>query len=180
VLPSEALVAAMASGAASALGELYDRHHRDVFGFLCAAANVHGPDLDDLVQETFLSAYASARTFQGRSAVKTWLFGIGLNLARNHARAEGRRRRATERIPAAERTAARPDAQIDANRQLSRLAEAIAALPPDLRAAYVTCVIEGVAGAEAARVLGARKGTLWRWVHEAREQLRRKIGRSDS
>jgi DNA-directed RNA polymerase specialized sigma24 family protein len=52
-------------------------------------------------------------------------------------------------------------------------------LSPELRAAYVTCVIEGGGADEAATILGARKGTVWRRVHEARERLRRRIGRSE-
>jgi len=169
---SEALVAAMAGGDAAALGSLFDRYHRDVYRFLAAA--VAAFDLDDLVQDTFLAAFKSARRFQRRSSVKTWLFGIGLNLARNHARRA--KTRTAGPLDAAALRVAR-DAPVEAREQLARVADAISNLPAELRAAYVACVIEELSGDEAAELLGVAKGTLWRRVHEARELLRLRIGR---
>jgi RNA polymerase sigma-70 factor (ECF subfamily) len=168
---SEALVAAMAKGDPAALGSLFDRYHRDVYRFLAAA--VAAIDLDDLVQDTFLAAFKSASRFQQRSSVKTWLFGIGLNLARNHARRA--RRRTAEPLIAGLRVAR--DAPVEAREQLARMADAISNLPTELRAAYVACVIEDLSGEEAAELLGVAKGTIWRRVHEARELLRLHIGR---
>jgi len=176
-IASEALIEAMAAGDPHALGLLFDRYHRDVFAFLAAVAIVDPHDLDDLVQETFLAAFKSSSRFQRLSTVKTWLFGIGFNLARNQARARRVRRQTADHIALRIESPVAPDSSADARQQLARLAEAIANLPADLRAAYVTCVIESISGDDAARILGVRKGTLWRRVHEAREMLRLRIGR---
>jgi RNA polymerase sigma-70 factor, ECF subfamily len=174
---SDALVDAMAAGDPQALGLLFDRYHRGVYAFVAAVGIADPHDLDDLVQETFLAAFKSASRFQRRSAVKTWLFGIGFNLARNHARARRVRRQTADRIEISGESPAAPDRCADARQQLARLADAIARLPADLRAAYVICVIENLSSDDAARILGIRKGTLWRRVHEARELLRVHIGR---
>jgi RNA polymerase sigma-70 factor (ECF subfamily) len=57
----------------------------------------------------------------------------------------------------------------------SRLELSIAALPHELRTAFVMCELEDISGVEAARVLNWRPGTLWRRLHEARQALRRMI-----
>jgi RNA polymerase sigma-70 factor (ECF subfamily) len=175
-----ALLAAAAAGDRGAIGSLYDALHRDVYRFLAAAAATRGPDLDDLVQETFIVALRSARKFSGRSTVKTWLFGIAFNLGRTHARAEARRRRAMARAAQLPRVQPiRPDQGAQANQQLEQLAAAIDALPYAQRAAYVLNVIEGVPAAAAARARGLRLGTLGRRVHDARRRLAPIVGRSD-
>ncbi len=175
---SEELIEAMASGDPEALGLVFDRFHRDVYAFLAAAIDTS--DLDDLVQETFLAAFKSAGRFRRLSSAKTWLFGIGLNLARNHARARRTRQQTADRLELRIQSTSLPDTRVEAREQLARLADAIASLPAELRAAYVTCVIEDLSGDDAARVLGVPKGTVWRRVHEARERLRLHIGRSAS
>ncbi|WP_151636088.1 RNA polymerase sigma factor [Noviherbaspirillum aerium] len=43
-------------------------------------------DAEDVVQTTFLEALRCAERFSGLSKASTWLFGIALNLARNHVR----------------------------------------------------------------------------------------------
>lgn len=93
-LSDEGLVQAMAAGEPAALGALYDRYQADVTRFLARLAAPANPDLDDLVQSTFMQAHRSSAKFRGRSAVKTWLFGIGANLVRQAARSESRRRAA--------------------------------------------------------------------------------------
>ena len=55
---------------------------------------------------------------------------------------------------------------------IARLEDQLGRLPEDLRVAFVMCDVEGVAGVEAARVLGLREGTLWRRLHFARKALR--------
>src|SRR5262249_49462884 len=53
-----------------------------------------GPHVDDLLQETFLVAHRKRASFDGRSAVRTWLYGIAAHLAMRHRRGAGRWRRA--------------------------------------------------------------------------------------
>ena len=45
---------------------------------------------DEVVQETWLAVIEGIEGFQGRSAVKTWVFGILKNIARRHGRRERR------------------------------------------------------------------------------------------
>ena len=50
----------------------------------------HPADTDDLVQETYLKASTKLDTFEGRSSLKTWIFAIGSNLAKDWLREKQR------------------------------------------------------------------------------------------
>ncbi|MBD78523.1 MAG: RNA polymerase subunit sigma-24 [Crocinitomicaceae bacterium] len=47
-------------------------------------------DTEDIVQESYLKAYSSLDTFQGESSLKTWVFSIAANLAKDNLRARNR------------------------------------------------------------------------------------------
>ncbi len=46
--------------------------------------------IDDVVQDTFISAYKALRKFRGESEFYTWLYRIGINTAKNYFVAAGR------------------------------------------------------------------------------------------
>ncbi len=50
----------------------------------------HRQDAEDLAQSTFLKAHRSISRFKGRSGLKTWVFAIATNLARDHFRVQKR------------------------------------------------------------------------------------------
>src|SRR5262245_36285719 len=89
-LSDEALVAACATGDAVALEALFDRYCEAVYCFLDRMSGTDERDLEDLVQLVFLEVQRAAASFRGGSKVKTWLFGIAVNVARNHVRSEVR------------------------------------------------------------------------------------------
>ena len=105
--------------------------------------------------------------------VRTWLFGIGVNVLRHHARSETRRRSWSHSL-ASEPTvpAAPPDEQASQRELLDHLGRALARLPHDLRVVFVLCDVEGVTGPEASRALSVPQGTIWRRLHDARKRLR--------
>jgi RNA polymerase sigma-70 factor (ECF subfamily) len=175
-LSDEAIVAACAVGDVNALGQLFDRHHLAVYRFLARMTFTRDRDLDDLVQTTFLQAYRSAASFRGGSEVLTWVFGIGANVARKHRRSEARRRAFLEALSSLpEPPSRRPDDELAAAQALRLVERAIASLRDDQRAAFLMCEVEGIPGVEVARTLGVPEGTLWRWLHEARNVVRKAV-----
>jgi RNA polymerase sigma-70 factor (ECF subfamily) len=176
----DVLLARFARGDAEALGELFDRHHRATYRFLARLTGAHSADLDDLVQAVFVEVTRAARRFDGRSAPRTWLFGIAVNVARHHVRGAVRRRRViadseTERpsqVPGRDR----PDENAEHRELLAALDGAVAALPGPLREAFVACEIEELSGSDAAKILGVAEGTVFRRLHEARKALRAALG----
>ena len=174
-MSDEALVAACATGETAALGALYDRHADGGRRFLARLSGTDDRDLDDLVQATFEIVVRAARGFDGRSSVRTWLLGIANNTARHHVRTELRRKRLAT-TATAEASVAPPGADPSGDaidrEQVARLRGAVLALAPKLREAFVLVYLEGLSGAEAARALDVREGTVWKRLHEARAVLR--------
>jgi RNA polymerase sigma-70 factor (ECF subfamily) len=169
----DALVSGCASGRNAALGELFDRYNLVTYRFLTRMLGAGHPDIDELVNETFLNVHRSAGKFRGHSSVKTWIIAIAANVARHHIRGESRRR-AFLRVFHLQRRGDRIDATRATEQRdlVRRLGNLVAALPPDLRVAFVMCDLEELPGADAARALGVPEGTLWRRLHEARKALR--------
>ena len=177
-ISDETLLDGCARDEAAALGALFDRHQASVYRFLMRYLGPGHPDIDDLVQATFLEVRRAASSFRRRSTVRSWILGICANLARHHLRGETRRKgflRAVQDHP--QTPLRRPDDDSERRQLLVRLQQAITELPDDLRAPLVLCDMEELPGAEAARVLGLREGTLWRRLHEARVALREQLGR---
>ncbi len=172
-MSDEALLAACATGDASALGALFDRFHVAVYRFAGRLPMTDELARDDLVQGTFLELQRAARSFRGTSSVKTWILGIAANLARHAARGE-RRRRAHQAV-FLERATAAPapiDEQVERRRLLARISDALAALPRDQQIAFILCDLEQLPGGEVAQVLDIPEGTLWRRLHTARKAMR--------
>lgn len=182
-LSDASLLHACALGDMAALGLLFDRLHDRVYRFLARLLGPGRPELEDLVQATFLEVCRAAPNYKGQAAVSTWVIGIAANLARRHARGEQRRRglhalAAEQPVPDAGQGQGpgqgknRPDEEAERRQLLARLQAALDELPQDLRTAFVLCELEEVPGVEAAKLVGVPAGTLWRRLHEARLRLR--------
>jgi RNA polymerase sigma-70 factor (ECF subfamily) len=127
---------------------------------------------EDLTQETFLKALAAVRSFRPGSNFRAWVFRIGHNNFVNLKRADRR-----TRVPLADETASPEIGDVEStaeNREsLEAVGKAVAALPPDFRAALMLRVEEGLSFREVAKVLGTTEETArWR-VFKARQKLMR-------
>jgi RNA polymerase sigma-70 factor (ECF subfamily) len=170
-LTDAGVVAACAAGDRGARAMLFERHVDAIHRFVARMRASDAHAVDDLVQTTFMRAFAAAARFRGAST-RSWLFGIAANVVREHARSEIRRKRTLYALADASQ---RPPAVRD-ELALARLPQLIAALPHDLRAAFVLVDLEGERGSDAAAALGVPEGTLWRHVFHARQALRRGLG----
>jgi RNA polymerase sigma-70 factor (ECF subfamily) len=72
----------------------FDDVYREHFTFVWRSVKrlgVRDAALDDVVQEVFVIVHRRLSAFEGRSALRTWLFGIALRVARDHRRSVARR-----------------------------------------------------------------------------------------
>lgn len=72
----------------------FDEIYREFFAFVWRSARrlgVEPASLDDVVQEVFVIAHRRLSSFEGRSSLRTWIFGITLRVARDHRRARARK-----------------------------------------------------------------------------------------
>jgi RNA polymerase sigma-70 factor, ECF subfamily len=139
-----------------------------------------GQEPEDLVQETYLRAYAAFGSYRGGS-MRAWLAAICLNVARSERR---RRRRRPLELPAAALPdwlpAARPvggegaadvaDVVI-AGLDAQAVARCLAMLPEPQRLCIVLMDVAGYTARETAEALGCPRGTVLARVHRGRRRL---------
>jgi RNA polymerase sigma-70 factor, ECF subfamily len=172
-LSDAALAAACATGDRAAQGLLFETHVDAVHRFIARMQTSDPEAVDDLVQATFIAAFQSSATYRG-PRLQSWLFGIAVNVARNHVRGAIARRRLA--LTLSDQPATEAQAPRDAD--VAKLRAAIGALRPKLRAALVLVDLEGAPGSDAAQTLRIPEGTLWRRLSEARARLRDALGAS--
>lgn len=157
----QALLERIASGDADALGDLYDRYGRPLFGMLYGM--VPSPEAaEEVVQDVFHSVWREARTYRPeRGTVRGRLLRIGRNAAIDWRRTKGRR---LEREVALDEAASRADPVADeAIEQVlrsDRVRAALAALPPEQREVVVLSFYRGLTQTEIAARTGAPLGTV--------------------
>jgi len=120
-------------------------HHAEIFRYLQRVIGRAG-DADDLSQETFLRAYRAYGSLPGEANLRAWLFAIATNLAKNHFRAETRRRRAYGEVRASmrETVEAAPEAEL-VSRETGALVERIVRrLPLKQQLAFTQRKIHGL------------------------------------
>ena len=143
----------------------------------------------DLTQETFLRAFQSIMHFRGESDLRTWIYRIAINQARNRWRWWRRRRRdATVSIDAPEfggrlgliatlksEQPRDPEQDTLANERERALRKALSSLRRVYREAVVLRDIEGFAYEEIATTLDISVGTVKSRLARGRQELRRKL-----
>jgi RNA polymerase sigma-70 factor (ECF subfamily) len=158
----EQLVAAwQTAGDRAALEELATRHLATVRRMIHSMTLDDGR-ADDLAQEVFLRAFRSLGSFQGRARFTTWLYRIAMN-----APISGHASLPPDAVSRTEPPATRAE-RVERAGAVSR---ALADLPPKLRAAIVLVSIEEMDPAEAARIEGCTRATIYWRLHEARKRL---------
>ena len=124
---------------------------------------------EDLVQETFLKAFAGLDRFRAGTNFAAWLFRIGHNNFANQRRASARKRE-----PLPDDLAAKddgPSEEAESREALEGLARALGRLPEEYRAAMLLRAEQGLSFREIAEVLGLTEETArWR-VFKARQKL---------
>src|SRR5260370_15743599 len=79
------LIRRIARGERQALSELYVRYQRPLFNYLLQLTPDYGL-AEELLQDTLIAVWKSARSFEGRSSVLTWLIGIARRQAHHNPR----------------------------------------------------------------------------------------------
>jgi RNA polymerase sigma-70 factor (ECF subfamily) len=175
-----ALIERCAAGDEAACTELVAEHQRMVVQL---AMNLLG-DRDealDLSQEVFLRVFRTIHRFRGQSSLRTWIYRIAVNQARNRHRFWRRRHRA-DQVSLDQHVAthgdvmsggeATPDRVLAQKELAARLQQALDRLPFDQRTAIVLREIDGLSYEEIAFSLGVAIGTVKSRLTRARQALR--------
>jgi RNA polymerase sigma-70 factor (ECF subfamily) len=175
----KALLARIRAGDKAACAECIEQHSPEVYR-LALRLMRNEAEAEDVVQETFLSAFKGIDQFDGRANLRTWLYRIAYNTAlMRHRRAE------PEQIPVDEASdpeegslvpqalfdwCCLPEPELDRAEVRAELESAIRAMPEKLRAVFVMRELEELSTEATAEALGVsadvvktrlRRGRMW-------------------
>jgi len=139
-------------------------------------------EAEEAVQSAYLHAFASIASFEGRSALSTWLTRIVANEALGRRRAAERRRRHLEQegvalIDTYRETLMRGSESEGADVAVARgeirklLEQAVAALPDAFRTVFVLRDVEGLSSEETAEILDVPVATVKTRLFRSRRRL---------
>lgn len=178
-----ALIARCTSGDESACAELVASHERMVYSL---GLNLLG-DRDealDLSQEVFLRVFRTLPRFRGQSSLRTWIYRIVINQARNRQRWWRRRRRGDQVSlddylrtfgEMASRHDVLPDRLLASKEAAARIHRALDRLPFDQRTALILREVDGLRYDEIAFSLDVAVGTVKSRLTRARQALRAEL-----
>jgi RNA polymerase sigma factor (sigma-70 family) len=148
-----------------------ERHHRAAYGWALACCRWDTTVAEDVLQTAYLKVLDGRARFSGRSAFRTWLFGVIWRSA-----AEERRRQALHRFVPLGVVAAQRDAQADArlvaSEEAARLTAALRELPARQRELLHLVFYQDLSIADAAGVLGIALGTARTHYERGKKRLR--------
>ena len=178
-----ALVQRCASGDEAACAEVVADHQRMVIQLAMNLLSDRDEAMD-LSQEVFLRVFRTIHRFRGHSSLRTWIYRIAVNQARNRHRFWRRRHRA-DQVSLDQHVAAHgefasgsestPDRMLAQKELASRLRQALDHLPFDQRTAIVLREIDGLSYEEIAYSLGVAIGTVKSRLTRARQALRHEL-----
>ncbi|MHB1426420.1 MAG: RNA polymerase sigma factor [Gemmataceae bacterium] len=163
------LIVAAQQGDRPAFGQLVERYWDRLYRWLYRLTRDRHT-AEDLVQESFLKAFAGLKMFQAGTNFSAWLFRIAHNNYANQCRASSARRRETlpDDLPDSQHGPLDRAASAEA---LQNLGRAMNRLPAEFRAALLLRVEEGLSFRQIAEVLDLTEETArWR-VFKARQKL---------
>lgn len=126
---------------------------------------------EDLTQEAYLRAFRALPAFRGDSSARTWLLAIAHRTCMDELRSRIRRRRRDSLLQLGRRDEIGPDAA-----EQVAMAELLARLEPDRRAAFTLTQMLGLSYDEAAEVCDCPVGTIRSRVARARGDLIAMLG----
>lgn len=152
---------------------LYERHSPALYTFICTLVNDRF-EAADVVHETFLEVWRNAARFAGRSAVRTWMFGIA-----RYKSIDMHRRSASAVISPVDTSlpdqAPDPHAFLEAASDAANLRACISQLSERHRSVIHLAFYEELPYDNIAAIEGVPVGTVKTRIHYAKRLLKRRL-----
>ena len=173
--PTDALVSA--PGTSLEFRQVYEEH----FAFVWRSARrlgVHERALDDAVQDVFIVVHRRLPEFEGRSTLKSWLFGIARRVAHDHRRRAGRKERG-ESLPdgLADPRSSSPARELEREQAVRTLHAILESLDDDKREVFILAELEQMTVPEIAAAIDANLNTVYSRLRAARQAFDAAVAR---
>jgi RNA polymerase sigma-70 factor (ECF subfamily) len=156
----------------------FETIYREHFRFVWRTARrlgIEGALVDDVVQEVFVVVHRRLGDFEGRSAAKTWLYGIVRRVVADHRRTLRRKPLGTapdgEGLDAASPPEAGPEASAEQAERVRLLHRLLSQLDEAKREIFILFELEGLTLAEIAEALGVNANTVASRLRAARREF---------
>lgn len=155
----------------------YDAH----FDFVWRSVRrlgVSESSLEDATQEVFIVAFRRQADFEGRSSVRTWLYGIAFHVARRFARATARvcTEEISEGVP--DCVGPTPQEALSRAQAVRTLYSLLDNLDPDKRSVFVMAELEQLSAPEISEITGVRLNTVYSRLRAARSEFEAALRRT--
>ena len=175
----EQLMLAYAGGDAGAFETLYARHKGPLYRFVLRSVKARG-EAEDLFQEIWIRAIEARARYEPKAKFSTWLYTIAHNRLVDHWRTKGLSLVSLDDeggavIDPPAGPSAEPDRRAEGRQTVSRLLEAIAALPAAQREAFLLHEEGGLSVAEIAAATATPEETAKSRLRYAVNKLREAI-----
>lgn len=140
---------------------------------------VHPSEIEDVCQEVFVVVHRRLPEFdaEGPARMSTWLYGVCVNVIRNHMRCAHRRREQLVVRPPESATDSSHEDDFDRARAATRLQRKLAMLDEDKREVFLLHDVEGIPMKEVARSLAIPIQTGYSRLHAARRRLEEELAK---
>ncbi|HEX9956125.1 MAG TPA: RNA polymerase sigma factor [Fibrella sp.] len=162
------------AGDLNRMGLLFERYHRELFGFLYHMSG--NPDAsEDMVQTVFYRMLKYRHTFTGEGSFRTWMYHLARNVLADSVRQNRRSAQQYDVQAYAERIGGGTlaDESLQKEQELALLQEALAQLSADHREVLVMSRYQELKYEEIARVLNTTEGAVKVRVHRAMNELKK-------
>jgi RNA polymerase sigma-70 factor (ECF subfamily) len=163
--------------------EVYDGNVDYVWKTVCRLG-VHGPSVEDAVQEVFVVVHRKLASFERRSSMRTWLFQIARRVVHDHRRTVRRKEHPpgpNESVPDLGAVAADESSSPDASAQRAEAARVLYKLldnlDTDQREVFILAELDQLAAPKIAQVLGINVNTVYSRLRLSREAFNAALAR---
>jgi len=162
------------SGDLSRMGLLFERYHRELFGFLYHMSS-HADASEDMVQTVFYRMLKYRHTFTGDGEFRTWMYHLARNVLIDSAKQNKRAAQQYDVQAYADRIGGGPlaDESFQKEQEVAQLQEALSRLSADHREVLVMSRYQELTYNEIARILDTTEGAIKVRVHRAMNELKK-------
>ena len=158
----------------SAIGELYDRHSRLLFGLILRILRDRS-EAEEVLQEVFVQVWTRADTYNVELGVPAaWMVRVARNRAIDRLRANAVRARTVEATPLPPPVES-PETRAALSEQQRAIARALDALPPEQRQLIEYAYFQGLTQSEMAERFNLPLGTVKTRVRTGLMTLKREL-----
>ena len=134
-------------------------------------------DVDDVCQEVFVTVHRRLHSFEGRSALRTWVYGICLRVASDYRKRVRRAREVVTDLAAEPAVDPRQEEAMSLRQARATLDTILDQLDDDRRAVFVLYEIEELPMADVAQLTGCPVQTAYSRLHAARRDVEAAVKR---